>query len=44
MTIYENGQAKDVFVVRKDIEGTEYWVPVKVDVNKMVFINMLKFK
>ena len=34
MTIYENGQAKDVFVVRKDIEGTEYWVPVKVDVNK----------
>ena len=34
MTIYENGQAKDVYVVRKDIEGTEYWVPVKVDVNK----------
>ena len=33
MTIYENGQAKDVYVVKKDIEGTEYWVPVKVKDN-----------
>lgn len=33
MTITENGQSKDVYVVRKEIEGTEYWVPVKVDIN-----------
>lgn len=33
MTIYENGQPKDVFVVKDHRNGADYWIPVKVNNN-----------
>lgn len=33
MTITENGEEKNVYVVKNKINGTEYWVPVKVNNN-----------
>lgn len=38
MTITENNKDKNVYVVKNNIDGTEYWVPVKVEDNYVEYI------
>lgn len=38
MTITENNIEKNVYVVKNNIDGTEYWVPVKVKDNYVEYI------